>query len=46
VIGMPDFATAEDWEAFLEAAAQGVVRFLGEFAKWNFQTQPHAGTRR
>ena len=39
VIGMPDFATAEKGERFLEAAAQGVIRFLDEFAKWDFQTR-------
>ena len=40
VIGMPEFATPEKGAQFLEAAAQGVVRFLGEFAKWDFQTRP------
>ncbi|MBV8820236.1 MAG: creatininase family protein [Acidobacteriaceae bacterium] len=39
VIGMPDFASAEKGEKFLEAAAQGVVRFLDEFASWDFQTR-------
>lgn len=39
VIGMPDFATAEKGERFLEAGAQAVVRFLDEFAKWDFQTR-------
>jgi creatinine amidohydrolase len=39
VIGMPEFATAEKGERFLEAASQGVVRFLAEFAKWDFQTR-------
>ena len=39
VIGMPDFATAEKGERFLEAAAQGVVRFLDEFGTWDFQTR-------
>ena len=39
VIGMPDFATAEKGEQFLEAAAHGVVRFLDEFGKWDFQTR-------
>lgn len=42
VIGMPDFATAEKGEKFLEAAAQSVSRFLGEFAKWDFQTRTKA----
>jgi creatinine amidohydrolase len=42
VIGMPEFATAEKGHEFLEAAAQGVVRFLDEFAKWDFQTRPKA----
>jgi creatinine amidohydrolase len=41
VIGMPDFATREKGEQFLEAAAQGVVRFLADFAKWDFQTRGH-----
>jgi creatinine amidohydrolase len=40
VIGMPEFATPEKGALFLEAAAQGVVRFLAEFKKWNFQTRP------
>ena len=40
VIGMPEFATKEKGARFLDAAAQGVVRFLGEFAKWDFQTRP------
>lgn len=42
VIGMPEFATQEKGAKFLEAAAQGVVRFLAEFAKWDFQTRPKA----
>jgi creatinine amidohydrolase/Fe(II)-dependent formamide hydrolase-like protein len=37
VIGMPDFATAEKGEKFLEAAVNGVVRFIDEFATWKFQ---------
>jgi creatinine amidohydrolase len=41
VIGMPDFATAEKGEKFLEAAAQGVIRFLDQFEKWDFQTRYH-----
>jgi creatinine amidohydrolase len=40
VIGMPEFATPEKGRQFLEAAAQATVRFLGEFAKWDFQTRP------
>jgi creatinine amidohydrolase len=39
VIGMPDFATPEKGKQFLEAAAQAVVRFLDDFAKWDFQTR-------
>ena len=39
VIGMPDYASAEKGEEFLEAAAQAVVRFLSEFAQWDFQTR-------
>jgi len=42
VIGMPDFATAEKGALFLEAAAQGVVRFLDQFVKWDFQTRSHS----
>lgn len=42
VIGMPDFATAEKGEKFLEAAAQAVVRFLDEFGRWDFQTRAHS----
>jgi creatinine amidohydrolase len=37
VIGMPDFATAEKGEKFLDAAVNGVVRFIDEFATWKFQ---------
>jgi creatinine amidohydrolase len=44
VIGSPEFATPEKGGRFLEAAAQGVVRFLGEFAKWDFQTRAHTRT--
>jgi creatinine amidohydrolase len=39
VIGMPEFATAEKGEKFLAAAAEGVVRFLEQFGKWDFQTR-------
>jgi creatinine amidohydrolase len=42
VIGMPEFASAEKGEKFLEAAAQGVVRFLNEFGRWDFQTRARA----
>ena len=42
VIGMPDYATAEKGEKFLEAAAQGVVRFLDQFARFDFQTRSRA----
>ena len=41
VIGMPDFATAEKGEKFLDAAAQAVARFLDEFGGWDFQTRSH-----
>jgi creatinine amidohydrolase len=37
VIGMPEFATAEKGEHFLEAAAQSVVSLLDEMANWHFQ---------
>jgi creatinine amidohydrolase/Fe(II)-dependent formamide hydrolase-like protein len=40
VIGMPDLATSEKGGRFLEAASQSVVRFLDEFARWDFQTRP------
>jgi creatinine amidohydrolase len=41
VIGMPEFATAEKGERFLEAAAQSVVSLLDEMANWHFQrTRP------
>jgi len=42
VIGMPDYATREKGEKFLEAAAQAVTRFLDEFSKWDFQTRARA----
>ena len=38
-IGMPEFATPEKGERFLDAAAQGVARFLDEFETWHFQTR-------
>lgn len=40
VIGMPQFATPEKGREFLEAAARSTIRFLDEFAKWDFQTRP------
>jgi creatinine amidohydrolase len=40
VIGMPEFAGPEKGERFLEAAAQGVTRFLKQFEAWDFQTRP------
>jgi creatinine amidohydrolase len=39
VIGMPEFATPEKGEQFVEAAAGAVVRFLNEFQAWDFQTR-------
>lgn len=42
VIGMPEFANADKGRKFLEAAAQAVIRFLDDFAKWDFQTRPKA----
>ena len=45
VIGMPEFATPEKGELFLEAAAQATRAFLGEFAKWDFQTRPQTQTK-
>jgi creatinine amidohydrolase len=41
-MGMPEFATAEKGERFLDAAAGAVVRLLDEFAGWRFQTEPPA----
>jgi creatinine amidohydrolase len=41
VIGMPEFASPEKGARFLEAAAQGVARFLDEFERWDFQTRLH-----
>jgi creatinine amidohydrolase len=38
-IGMPEFATADKGTRFLEAAVRGVVGFLDEFARWDFQTR-------
>jgi len=37
VIGMPEFATADKGERFLEAAAQSVASLLDEMANWHFQ---------
>jgi len=45
VIGMPEFASAEKGKQFLEAAAQGVVRFLADFARWDFQTRATTRSR-
>jgi len=42
VIGMPDFATSEKGEKFLEAAAQAVARFVDELGRWDFQTRSHS----
>jgi creatinine amidohydrolase len=39
-LGMPEFASAEKGERFLAAAADATVRFLDEFAGWDFQTKP------
>jgi len=38
-IGIPELASAEKGAQFLEAAAQGVVRFLNQFETWDFQTR-------
>jgi creatinine amidohydrolase len=40
VIGMPEFATAEKGERFLDSAAKAVTDFIHEFARWQFQTPP------
>lgn len=40
VIGMPEFATAEKGEQFLNAAGEAVARFIREFRSWDFQTRP------
>ncbi len=37
VLGMPELATAEKGAAFLESAAQAVVRLIDEVGSWNFQ---------
>jgi creatinine amidohydrolase len=37
VIGMPEEASAEKGEQFLEAAAQGVVSLIDEMGTWKFQ---------
>ena len=39
VMGMPEFATAEKGELFLDAAVKAVSRFIEEFDSWHFQTQ-------
>ena len=47
VLGMPDLATAEKGERFLEAACNGVFRLLDEMAAWNFQHKlSRAGSHR
>jgi creatinine amidohydrolase len=40
VLGMPELATPEKGEQFLDAAAQAVTRFIHELASWDFQTRP------
>jgi len=42
VIGMPEFATPEKGEQFLEAAAQSVCSLIDEISKWNFQERSSA----
>jgi creatinine amidohydrolase len=37
VLGMPELATAEKGSAFLESAAQAVLRLIDEMGAWNFQ---------
>jgi creatinine amidohydrolase len=39
VIGMPDYASAEKGERFLDAAVGAVAGFLDEFGRWDFQTR-------
>jgi creatinine amidohydrolase len=39
VMGMPEFASPEKGERFLEAAVGAVSRFIEEFHGWQFQTQ-------
>lgn len=41
VIGMPEFATPEKGEQFLEAAAQSVCALIDEIRNWTFQEQSH-----
>ena len=38
VIGMPDYATAEKGEKFLDAAAQAAANFIDRFATWRFRS--------
>ena len=37
VIGMPEFATPEKGEQFLEAAAQSICALINEIRNWTFQ---------
>jgi creatinine amidohydrolase len=37
-IGMPEFASGEKGERFLEAAGDAAARFVDEMASWHFQT--------
>jgi creatinine amidohydrolase len=39
VLGMPELATPEKGEQFLESAVQATVRLLDEMAGWSFQEQ-------
>jgi creatinine amidohydrolase len=44
VIGMPEFATADKGERFLEAAARSAASLIDEMANWHFQhtrSAPH-----
>lgn len=42
VLGMPELATAEKGERFLDAAANAVARFVHELDGWQFQSRPPA----
>jgi creatinine amidohydrolase len=42
VIGIPELATAEKGQQFLNAAVEGVLRLLDEVETWNFQTRRSA----
>jgi creatinine amidohydrolase len=46
VIGMPEFATAEKGERFLDAAGHAVAAFIHEFDAWQFQTRPPGSVSR